>query len=764
MRQASWNEIFAARREPFAIAPDVPAEPTGWRRFFWWEDAVTFGLLAVIMLSVVASIQAAGWVDHMPPLYPIALLGLLMGALFSRVRWPEGFIHLIALPVGAAGILGQLIGIMSGATPWDRYEQLHERMGAWFNIAFTGGISNDDLPFILLVVSLCWLTSYWSSWAVFRWRNAWLALLPAGGALTANFAFQTAQFSYAFVIFLLGGALLLTRLHLMERSRSWRKEQTPYPPMLSLSVMHATFWTALVLLGLAWLMPRADHSTTLDGTWDRATAPIEERMERVSRLFVSVDAKKPVRIHNFNNFLPFLGSIDLPDAPAFEIVGGPLDQPGYLRAQAYYLYTPAGWQEGLSNQSQLAEGETPGAYGELTDRTDVSIQVINRSDRDNTIMTLGQPVNADVPSRFEWWSSREDVNAIKSRRNLDDGSRYESTGSVSVATEESLRAAGMSYPSWVYERYLQLPDEFPQSVQRLAAEIAGAEPTAYDQALAIEAYLRTIPYDEDVPKPYPGRDAIEYFLFETQRGYFDYHASAMVVMLRSQGVPARLAVGYIIEPSGAEGEVFRYQVSEQDAYAWPEVYFPNLGWVEFNPTPNLPRVKRPGGAQAGPGASGETNIVPPNVLGFLEDLGSFPPEAGSDGATPQASTNSSSRPTQWILIGIAAGLAALVVSGAGALSYAWLRGLRSLEPPARLWEQTVRLASWARLPALGSATPREYARTLREQTGAEEIDTLRDAYVRYRFGGQRIGAAEAVRLEQAWRSVRGALVRRLWPL
>ncbi|MEX2158845.1 MAG: transglutaminase domain-containing protein [Dehalococcoidia bacterium] len=777
MRQASWNEIFAPRGGPSVVVAEVPQEPVGWRRLFWWEDLVTFAIVAAIMLAVVASIQLAGWVDEMPPLVPISLLGLLMGTLFARVRWPEGFIHLIALPIGAAGILGQLIGIMSGATPWARYWELHHRMGEWFHAAFTGGISNDELPFILLVVSLCWLASYWCAWAVFRWHNAWLALLPAGGALAANFGLQTAQFSLSFLVFLFGGALLLTRLHLLERSKSWRTEETPYPPYLSLSVMHATFWLALALLAVAWLMPRADESTALDGLWDSATAPVEARMEKISRLFVSVDAKKSVRIHDFQDILPFLGNVDLSNAAALEILAGKLDQQGYLRAQSYAIYTPEGWRLGDYNASELS-GEGTSVDQDIAAREDVTIQVINRGEAGSSIFTLGQPISSDVSARLQWLETQQNVTGLQSQSEVDTGGRYNSTGSVSVATEEQLRAAGTSYPYWVRQRYLQLPAKFPERIRSLANGISliycvapqfyptceSETPTPYDEAVAIQDYLREFPYDITVPDPPRGADAMEYFLFDAKRGYFDFHASAMVVMLRSLGVPARLAVGYVIDPPAEDGEVFRYQITEQNAYAWPEVYFPGLGWVEFNPTPDRPAIERPGGTGFGTGVDGgvDPSVAPDLGFGGLGGLFPTPEETGPDVSVAPA--GSSGNTMRFVLFGLLGGLTTLAVVATGGAGYAWRRGLSRLEPPARLWEQTIRLASWTRLPALESLTPREYARVLHAEAGADGVEALAEAYVRHRFGGARAGEAEAQRLELTWRSVRNVMLRRLWPL
>ena len=227
MRQASWDEMFAPRTEPLEQGPEVPREPQGWRRLLWWEDLLTFGLLCGVFLTVINAIARANWVNDMPSLYPIAVLGLVMAAVMARLRWPEGFIHLLALPLGAAAVLGQILFVVPGPDPVARFQTLTTRMGDWFHAAFTGGISNDSLPFIVSVVALSWLAAYLSSWAIFRWQSAWLALLPGGWALLVNISYLPGQFSFTFVVYLFGGALLVTRLHLMQRASEWRERDTP---------------------------------------------------------------------------------------------------------------------------------------------------------------------------------------------------------------------------------------------------------------------------------------------------------------------------------------------------------------------------------------------------------------------------------------------------------------------------------------------------------------------------------------------------------
>ncbi len=758
MRQASWNEMFASRGAAFALAPEVPSEPTGWRRLVWWEDLVTFALLSVIFLTVMASIDRAQWVDDMPALYPIAAFGLVVGALLSRLRWPEGFVHLMALVTGAAASLIQVLALLPGRWPWDRYAALEERMGAWFNEAFSGGISNDSLPFIILVVCLSWLAAYLSSWAIFRWQNAWLGLIPGGFALLMNISYLPGQFSFAFVVFLFGGALLVTRLHLMERARVWREDATPYPPLLSLSVLHATVWLALVLVGLAWLLPQANEAGPLESVWRRATAPVTERVEGLGRLFVSVNARKPVRVHNFDEALPLQGPIELPETLVLDVETETLDQPAYLRAEIYDVYARNGWTQSSGTRVPLLAGDSPplprGAP--LEERT---IRIESKGRSGDTIFTIGQPSGVDRDVTIRIGARPQDVTGVESDGRLRSGDAYESAGNVSAATEDDLRGATMRYSDWVRQRYLDLPPDFSQRVAELARLLTSDATNSYDRSQAIEEYLRTVPYALDVPETPIGQDSVEHFLFEAQRGYFDYHASAMVVMLRALGIPARVAVGYVVQERDRRAGTNEYVVSERNAFAWPEVYFNGYGWVEFNPSPNVPPISRPGAIASAPPAVDQPPLgeetSPPGLFDGLQ------PEDGGAGSLGSAAGGGSDR-GRWVLFGVLAGVAAVFATLGGGLRYAWTRGLAGLDLPARAWEQTVRLASWGRLPPEPAQTPREYAASLQERVpGLDDVDAIAGAYVRGRFGRKPLDEAERSRLDAAWRRVRSTLLRRV---
>jgi transglutaminase-like putative cysteine protease len=168
--------------------------------------------------------------------------------------------------------------------------------------------------------------------------------------------------------------------------------------------------------------------------------------------------------------------------------------------------------------------------------------------------------------------------------------RYRADSLLPVFTETDLRATGQNYPTWVVERYLTLPDGVPDRVLALARDLTAAEPTPYDRALAIEGYLRGFPYTLDLPAPPVDQDVADYFLFDLQQGYCDYYATAMTVLARAAGLPARLVTGYV---SGMYKEAkMRYVVTEADAHSWVEIYFPGYGWIEFEPTAGHPAIER----------------------------------------------------------------------------------------------------------------------------------------------------------------------------
>ncbi len=168
--------------------------------------------------------------------------------------------------------------------------------------------------------------------------------------------------------------------------------------------------------------------------------------------------------------------------------------------------------------------------------------------------------------------------------------RYQADSLLPLIPPGELRKASTDYPEINKQMYLQLPQLDPR-IAKLAAQITNGATNPYDKASRIETYLKTkYGYTLDLSDPH-GKDPLAYFLFDRRAGHCEYFATAMTVLLRTQRIPARYVTGFLPgEYNDLGGD---YIVRASDAHAWVEVYFPDYGWITFDPTP--PGSAKPGG-------------------------------------------------------------------------------------------------------------------------------------------------------------------------
>ena len=153
-------------------------------------------------------------------------------------------------------------------------------------------------------------------------------------------------------------------------------------------------------------------------------------------------------------------------------------------------------------------------------------------------------------------------------------------------TEEALRAADAPMPDEVVGRFAADPETTPR-VRAAALAATRGLTSNYDKVRALERFMgRTTRYSLDAPLSPEGVDVVDHFLFTSKVGWCEQVASSLVVMARVNGIPARLVTGYV--PGEAKPLTGTYVVRERDAHAWAEVWFPDLGWVPFDPTASVP--------------------------------------------------------------------------------------------------------------------------------------------------------------------------------
>jgi hypothetical protein len=309
-------------------------------------------------------------------------------------------------------------------------------------------------------------------------------------------------------------------------------------------------------------------------------------------------------------------------------------------------------------------------------------------------------------------------------------------------------------------------------VRQKAEEVTAGLATPYEKAKALARYLRGSEFTYATIGPeVPGNgDLVDTFLFaENGRvGYCQYYASAMAVMARALGIPARVAVGFA---PGEEIEDDLYLAREANAHAWAEIYFPGYGWEIFEATKSIDAVVRPRGQDGDTVGPADPGIDPLLIIDDWRNVGVNPMDAlpspdliegaidpDAEEPTPVVDEEAAAARTgNALLIGVIV-LAVMVA--------AWLR-LRQLDARWRLlpagdraWRRLTAAADRAGVGPRPSETIYEYAGWLEEQLPAhvEPIKVVADGKVWQSYSGRKLSMPAATRLEAAWNALRMPLI------
>ena len=348
--------------------------------------------------------------------------------------------------------------------------------------------------------------------------------------------------------------------------------------------------------------------------------------------------------------------------------------------------------------------------------------------------------------RGEWeWDT--DGLTLSSRSSSVEGQDYSVTAIVIEPTADQLRGAPDDVPDEVAP-YLDLPDEVPETVRRVFDEVTAGSATRYDAAYAIQQYLRTeFSYSVETPvdEGYDGDgfEAIGQFL-DAGSGYCVHFASAMAILSRMAGIPARVSLGYLPgDRVGSDDDGFvAYRVGSDDLHSWPELYFAGVGWVPFEPTPGRGSV--PSYAFEATDAPDADDVPDPGVTRTpsATPTPTVSEDPAADGATGSRSEASG---LQTAAVGV---VLLLIVSGA-LLSPALVRALRrrrrwaaiAAGPSARdAWEEIVDSAADLGFDVRNGDTERDLAERLRSSAGlapdaASALGRVLSARERERYAG-----------------------------
>ncbi|KTG08820.1 transglutaminase [Haloprofundus marisrubri] len=470
------------------------------------------------------------------------------------------------------------------------------------------------------------------------------------------------------------------------------------------------------------------------------------------------------------------GSIRLSPKVRFSVESA---EPRYWRTGVYDRYTGSGWVRSESDtrayDGRLESG--PGDRRELTQRVTARTQLESLPAAADPVELRGSPANDALVT---------EQGTLRVGGSLRENESYTVVSELPQYTPEQLRRSGDDYPNDVSGRYLQLPDSTSDRLRERTANVTEGEENAYDKAVAIEEHLEsTKEYSLTVEEP--SGDVADTFLFEMEAGYCTYYASTMAVMLRSEGIPARMVTGYTPGQRVSQNE---WVVRGLNAHAWVEVYFPEVGWVQFDPTPSSPRqsaedVRLESARQSnesgvdtgnsstgewtptptdtpaetdanttttstsadidGPQAqqSGANASVPGGAVSGLGENQTFSPTTNTSGGTGEGDSGDGLPSRESIGVGLAAlvGLAAGARrTGVSTRAYrsVWVRVQGRRQTPERdterAFERLEYLLSRQYRPRRPGETPRRYLRSLSRLGLDERALSVGEAYERARYG------------------------------
>ena len=685
------------------------------------------------------------------------------------------------------------------------------RAAEWAYDAISGGINTDELLLTMLVSFLFWFLAYNACWHVFRIDRVWRVVLPPGLILLINMiVFSGDDPLEAYLIaFVLMALLLLVRSNLGRREWEWTISGIPVPKTVRRQFAVIGMVMSLAGLAFAWGIPTNGLQERLSSFQEWLSAdPIRQMSEAWSRLFAPIEGEGPATTDYYGaDLLNLGGAVSLGDDVVFRVDAPQSTYRYYWRSRVFERYIDGQW--------------SPSAELRITDRSSPLELTMNREVIGLRRQAVGQHFTigtansriyyaAPQPSVFDntgridlIYTDKPDnrsmnVSVVRPLMVLKPGDTYSVSSLLSVATAHELRASATNYPEWVSgpNLYIGQPNGRILTLARQIVDEAQAS-NPYDKAKAIEAWLRkNITYNEAISAPPPNVDPVEWVLFDAREAYCTYYATAMIVMLRHLGIPARLAAGF--SQGEYDADIGRYVVREREAHTWVELYFPDYGWIEFEPTAAEAPYNREGDDLAqpqqenadpqptiSPTASPTPTPTPPPTEAGREQIAVQPtptptptpqrppsptpvifptvqPPAEPDNPPPFAFL----QPLITVVLMLLLSLIILVLILL--LIFWWWewRGMGDLSPISRAYARLERYMALIGINIGSDKTTLEKGRELQQRLPAakDPIRTISDLYTRERYGGGNKDPSQnarfAARAERAWYRTRGKVIRR----
>ena len=720
--------------------------PIAWRRLRFRGGWFALPIYLLMMSVYPLSLQQADWVvtqEHFTWLvFSGIALAVLVGNGTMRTRR--------AMVVG--GIIGTVAIVLTTAYASDegpfreRVVHLAVSVNNWITQVLAGEAATDPTVFVLFLGATVWTSAYVGTFALSRSLRPWDAIVFMGFCLVVNVSMALTNLIADLVVFSLSSLVLLVRLHIVALQERWTRNNIVPSGEMDWRLLRGGLTWTMVLVIMSLVTPRVGAAEVLNRAYSVFETPYHSVEAEWQRFFAGVSGPSRLRGVSFTDAIRLGQSPNLADRVVMTVDA---QQGRFWRAITYDFYTGNGWR---TTETDKVDKISPQVLGREKFEATFDMQVPQQS----LLFGANEPVKVTVPYQFQTGADRSYSIALRAVRGGASAEHYTVTSYVSVADKAALRRASSTYPDYIRQKYLQLPSTLPQRVRDLAHKVAGEQGDPYDKAEVIESFLRTTyRYAPTVRAPPPGRDPVDFFLFDLKEDFCEYFASSMVVMLRELGVPARVVEGYTsgtLDPTSG-----KFVVKELDAHAWVEVYVPLYGWIEFEPTPSQAPIFRVDSEAIGGGSpGGDTN--PGDGTGIDRGDKDIPADTeptegqGFGDSVVSVVQNFDPRP-----------LAALIGALLLALLLAFARfQLRFRGQPSvdSAWGKARLLASYAGFSADPSQTTYEYATMLGDAVpdAKSPIEDIAEARVRDRYTP--IGASEedVERAVSGWRRLARTLI------
>ena len=719
--------------------------PVAWGRLRFRGGWFALPIYLLMMSVYPLSLQQADWVVTQEHFTWLVFSGILLAIIVGngtiatrRAMALGGLVGTIAIVLSTA--------FASDVVPFrERVVHLAVNVNNWITQVLAGEAATDPTVFVLFLGATVWTSAYVGTFALSRSLRPWDAILFMGFCLVVNVSMALTNLIADLVVFSLSALVLLVRLHIVALQERWTRNNIVPSGEMDWRLLRGGLTWTMVLVIMSLVTPRVGAAEVLNRAYNVFETPYRSVEAEWQRFFAGVSGPSRLRGVSFTDAIRLGQSPNLTDRVVMTVDA---PQGRFWKAISYDFYTGNGWR---TTETDKVDKVTPSALGR--EKFDATFETV--VPQQNLLFGANEPVRVSIPYQFQTGADRSYSIALRSVRG--GPTKYTVTSYVSVADKAALRRASNTYPDYIRQKYLQLPSTLPQRVRDLAHKVAGEQDDPYDKAEVIESFLRTTyRYAPTVRAPPPGRDPVDYFLFDLKEDFCEYFASAMVVMLRELGVPARIVEGYTagtLDPNSG-----KYQVKELDAHAWVEVYFPLYGWIEFEPTPSQAPIFRVDSEAIGGGsAGGDSDPSGQGITGGREDR-DIPNDneivdgGGFGSGVVTAVQNFDPRP-------LAALIGALLLLLLLAFARFQLR-FRGQPTVDSAWGKARLLASYAGFAAHPSQTTYEYATMLGEAVpdAKSPIQDIAEARVNDRYTPAGATAADVERATSGWRRLARTLL------